>query len=349
MEKVGKLDANDLSEDFIDFTWEIRQYLTTVQRKSDAFDRHCGDREARIKFILKNQEKIFLRLTAHFKAVWQIVKDFDKGYFAVYSAYYQKELGELLLKAEVNKHIHDKPLGYSGDYVTMGHIYQYHDDFLGESSYEMLINHYTCNIPISGSNIKRKRYLKEQILSVLSGVGSPKIVSVGSGPAQELLDLLDEGKLNKRLDFYCVDFEPKALQYVKDEVAKRKPNGFLKLNYVQLDIKSLVKAKNIGEVLKDADFLYASGLFDYLSDRFAGRAVSMFFNLLKENGYMIIVNANIENSEMRAYYELLGTWTFHHRTREEMLEWVTELGDSAKVTFEEVYPPNNYLFMKMGR
>ena len=338
----------ELDGNFVGLTQEMKGCLVGVRKEFIDFDKKNIDRNARISFVLGKKDKILKKLTSYFASIWKIVKVLDKKRYKLYSAYFRRELGGLLLKAEINKYIFDKPLGYSGDYVVMNYIYDYHDDYLGESSYDILINHYTCNIPISNSNIKRNKYFKQQILKALGTIKNPRVVSLGSGPARELIELLDEGAINKPLSFNCVDFEPKALDFVKMEIAKRS-NPFLKMDYLRIDIRDVAKAGRIKEILFDIDLAYASGVVDYLSDRFARRLLQVLYGLLNESGQIIIVNASSENSEMRAYYELLGGWVFHHRTKKQLLEWSADLEGAKKIEFEEPFPPNNYLFLKINR
>lgn len=339
----------ELDDNFVNLTEEIKKYLTDVKAKFDAFDKKNNNRESRISFVLENKDEIFQKLTSHFTSIWQIADNFNKDKYKLHAEYYRRELGELLLRAEINKHILDKPLGYAGDYVTMNYIYDYHDNFLGISSHDILINHYTCNIPISSSNIKRKKYFKHQILKVLDQIERPKIVSLGSGPVRELIELLDEGKINKPLSFHCIDFEPKALSFVKDEMSKRKKNNYLNIDYLKMDIRDIARSERIHKKINNVDFIYASGVFDYLSDRFAKKLTHVLYGLLNDSGYIIIVNASSKNSEMRAYYEMLGGWVFHHRTKKQLLEWTKDMDNLSTAEFEEPFPPNNYLFLKISK
>ena len=349
MGNVGKINTNELNASFVNLTEGIKGYLTSIKAEFDFFDAQNSSRESRTKFVLENKDNIFQKLNSHFASIWKIASNFDKQSYLTHADFYRQALSDLLLKAEINKHIYEKPLGYAGDYITMNNIYNYHNGFLGTSSYDILINYYTCNIPIAISNIKRKDYLKEQILSVLSHFQNPKIASFGSGPARELIELLDENKINKKVKFYCVDFEEKALDFARDELAKRGNNNLLDVAFLKIDIRNLIRSKKIEEKLNNIDLLYASGLFDYLGDRFAEKAVPILFNLLSKSGYMILVNASSENDEMRAYYEMLGTWEFYHRKKDQILAWTRQLSNQNNISFEDVYSPNNYFFMKICR
>lgn len=349
MQPITQENERAISAHFITETQAIKHYVSKERQRFNDLDQETPDRKSRIQFIVQNREEIFQKLDALFHSIWQIVRDFEKKTYNIHAEYFRKELGDLLLKAEINKHIFEKPLGYSGDFIVMNYIYDYHDDYLGESSFEMLINYYTCNIPISSSNIKRKNYFKQQIEKALQAYDSPKIASFGAGSARELMELLDEGKIRKPLSFYCVDFEPKALSCIQEELSRRESSKIINMTFLGLDIRDIVKFQKVKDAMSNIDYLYASGLFDYLSERFAKRLAHYMVDLLGKSGEMTIVNASADNSEMRSYYELLGDWHFHHRTKEQLLEWVKDLDRNSykEIYFDEVSPPNNYLFLKV--
>jgi SAM-dependent methyltransferase len=255
--------------------------------------------------------------------------------------------------AEINRQIFRKPLGYPGDYITMNYIYDYHGNhkYLGKSSYEKIINNYTCNIPFSISNIVRKDFFKKKILEAMDKKQNTKIVSVGSGSMRELLELLKEGRISKNIVFSCLDFEKKALNYIDEELKKieDKKKEFLNIRYLHNNIIDIIRNKSLKEKLADEDLIYVSGVFDYLKDRFASRLIKELYELLNKKGTLIICNASAENFSHRAYYEMLGEWNMFHRTREELLSWTRDISDVAEIKFEQPEGFINYLFLSIKK
>ena len=144
---------------------------------------------------------------------------------------------------EINRHIYRKPLGYAGDFMVMNYIYDYHGKrYLGRNCYEQLINHYTSNIGISRSNIKRKEFFKEKILALLDYADSPRILSIGCGSARELIELIKEGEFVKTAQFTCFDLEEKALQFVRDSIEQieKEKTRYLSMKYVHQNILFLL-------------------------------------------------------------------------------------------------------------
>ncbi|MCM8796246.1 MAG: response regulator [Candidatus Omnitrophica bacterium] len=339
-----------LDEQFILLTKEMEKFLQEVKEDFDEFDRLNKDEQIQIEFIQTTKKEIFAKLDDYFAKTWQIVKDFERDKYIVHQNYYQQKLHPLLEEPiEINRHIYRKPLGYPGDYIMMNYIYDYNGNhnYLGNSSYEKVINNYTCNIPISCSNIKRKEFLKEKIIETLSRKDKVEILSIGSGPARELVELLKEKRINKALSFKCLDFEKRALDYVATEINKieDEKRRFLSIEYICRDITCIIRDKKLKEKLEGQDLIYAFGIFDYLSERMAARLTKELYQLLDKGGRLIICNASLENSSHRAYYELLGEWNMVHRTKEEMLHWTESIEDIRRVRFDEVTDRTNYLFL----
>ncbi|MDD5561720.1 MAG: PilZ domain-containing protein [Candidatus Omnitrophica bacterium] len=342
-----------LDEDFALLLEEIRQNLQKIKKNFDSFDRENNEEEKQVDFIEQNKKDVFEKLDGYFNRVGEIIKDFEKDKYLVHQDYYQQILGHLLLELiEINRHVYQKPLGYSGDYTMMNYIYDYHrNKYLGNSSYEKLINNYTCNIPISCSNIKRKDFLKEEILGALGRNNGARILSVVSGAARELIELLNEKKINKPLIFKCLDPEKMALNYIEGAIKKIEPakKQALSIEYICKNVTSLIRDKEFKETLRDYDLIYAFGIFDYLSDTMASRLTKELFQLLKENGKLIIFNISLEKNNYRSYYELLGEWNMIHRVEEQMLAWTEKIRNKAKVRFEELPGGSNYLCLSITK
>lgn len=342
-----------LDERLVALTKETEFYLQGVMNRFDRFDQTDSSENAQIAFVEKNKKDIFAELDKYFSNTWDIAKDFDKHKYLVHQTHYQRRLLPIFLRTEIDRHIYAKPLGYAGDFITMNYIFNYNGDtkYLGKSSFEKLINNYTCNIPICYSNIQRKDFFKQKILETLKRKDEAKIISIGSGSAQELIELLREEKIKKPLFFKCLDLEKNALGYVKKEIEKidSPKRSFLAIDYLHRDVLAIIKDKELQAELKGQDLIYASGLFDYLRHIMASRLTKELYKLLNAGGELIICNADIDNCSHRAYYELLGGWNLIYKTKDEMLEWTKNIGDSAKINFENVSEKNKYLFLSASK
>jgi len=352
LKKILK-DHESLDKNFVFLLKEIQQFLQDVKGKFDNFDKVNKNQQKQIDFIETNKKEIFTKLDTYFNKVWAIIKDFERDKYIVHQSYYQRVLGYLLLELiETNRHVYQKPLGYPGDFIMMNYIYDYHKgNYLGNSAYEKLINNYTCNIPISCSNIRRKDFLKKIIIEALEKSSDTKILSFACGPARELLELLREGKINKLLVFKCLDPEKKALDYISTEINKIELSKkmMLSIEYLYRDIASIIRDKNLKKSLQGQDLIYAFGIFDYLSEKMASRLTKELYELLQYGGKLVIFNASSKNNSYRAYYELLGEWNMVHRTEEQMLSWTKDIGNTAEIKFEDLFKGNSYLCLSIAK
>ncbi len=351
--KEGLLRYEFLDSNFISLIIETKRFLQDVKAEFDEADKTMSSESQQIGFIEKNKARIFNELNKKFGRIGKLTKELDRKGYDIHQHYFHQMLEPLLGRGiEINDHIYKKPLGYPGDYMVQNYILDYHEGrYLGHTSYQKLINHYTCNIPISKSNVRRKDFFKDRILDILKRNGSARILSVASGPVRELIELIREGRIDRPLMFKCVDFEERTLGYIKGEIDKidEKKRRFLKIDYIRKNIPSLIRDKKLKEELGRHDLVYSSGLFDYLTDGLASRFAQVLYSLLSGEGLLIICNASLEKGSLRAYYELLGNWVFYHRSKEELLEWVKDIKTAQEIKFEQPKGGEGYLYMLLRR
>lgn len=338
---------------FIKLTKDMVDFIKKVRFDFRKFDLSYKKFHQRIDFVRKNKSEIFKQFTEHFDKIWDIVNLMDRNNYFKYRTYYQELLlNKIILNSEINKHIYYKPLGYSGDYQIMNYIYDFHGDenYLGHSSYEMLINNYSCNIDISCSNIRRKNYFKKKISEVITTNNNAKILNVACGPARELIELMEENQELPSFDMVCLDQEKKALDYLQNKLSTLRniKNKSVRIIYENKDIASFFKKELFKKKAANYDLVYASGLFDYLNDRSCKKLVSFFCDLLKSTGEFIVCNADRDNQRQCAYYEFLQEWELLYRTKLDMLNW-SEALQNVDVEFVDFPEKNNYLFLKIKK
>jgi len=339
----------EINKNYIQTAESFASFMESVKNEFDEYDIRHSLKAQRIQFLESRKIEIFMRIQSYLKDLWGILRPLEKSNLNLYTHYLRAIANDLFIHfSEINDHIFKKPLGYPGDFMVMNYIFKYHrDSYLGESSYKMLINHYACNVPIAVSNIRRKEFFKNKILEVVNSKENVKILSIGSGPSRELLELLSEGRLKKNFTFHCLDFEKKALDYVKIEIRKISPEKKLccTVGYINKNLLDLIKKRSFEGLLNDYDFVYCSGVFDYLKDRLAVRLIDILYSLLSRNGTLILCNANHKDSFYRVAYEVMGDWVFYHREKEQLLQWLKNIKDAEEIKFEELSNTSNYLFL----
>jgi hypothetical protein len=333
-------------------TKKTRNLAEEIKLQCDLYDQGHPKDEDRIRFLDSIEQEARARLDTAFAKDWKLYAEIPPEGQRTHQLYFQLMLHDLLEEnIEVNRHIYRKPLGYAGDFIMMNYIYNYHDGaYVGATTFERLVNHYTCSIPISMSNIGRKEFLKQQLLSTIERCEQPRILSVGSGPLRELTELVREEKFSKPIWFSCVDFEQKAIDFAKSEIEALEPakRGLISLEFILGNVVAIIRNKSVREKLKGYDLVYAFGIFDYLSDRLSSALLNQLYQSAREKGRLIVVNASLDASSHRGYYELLGEWNMYHRTESEVLRWFQE--DLRKVARFETFPPcPGYLLLVLDK
>ena len=337
---------NVLDPNFTFLTVKIRDWLVDFKAKCDQFDSmylHDSDRN---QFVEKNKFNLEMTLNAYFKNIWKTAENIIPEDYSIHLRYYQEMLGYYLIDSiEIGRFMCHKPLGYAGDFMIMNYLYDYIDNYLGVSSYEKLNNSYICNTPIAYSVVERKELLKQKILDTLAGKDSAKILSVASGSARELIELAEEGKIDKPLYFDCLDVEPEAFEYIKKSLEKilseNKKN--INIRFIQTNFLDIVKGRDIHDLFKKYDLVYSSGLFDYLSDRMTRKSIFYLFGLLDNDASLIVTNA-IKDDYHRAYYEMLYGWKLIHRSEKEMLDLASEIKEKCFTEIVKLNTEKPFMF-----
>jgi extracellular factor (EF) 3-hydroxypalmitic acid methyl ester biosynthesis protein len=60
------------------------------------------------------------------------------------------------------------------------------------------------------------------------------------------------------------------------------------------------------------DFVYCSGLFDYLSDRICAKLIQLFFSMLRKGGKVLVTNMHSSVKD-NCFMELVTEWHLIYR------------------------------------
>ena len=326
-------------------------YFLDIKKYFDDFDNKEKEESKRINFLLSKKKDIFQKFDLFFCELWKMVNGVDPKIYKAYQKYAMDRMHPYIVEdIEVNRHIRSKPFGYGGDFITMNYIYDYYsNNYLGRTTYQKLINHYTCTRDVAYSNIVRKDYIKSKITEVVNICsGDCRILSIGSGSARELIELLKEKKINQKVKFYCLDFEAQAIEYIKNDLSKVSyDKSKVVIDFIKTDLINLVKNNNKKFDLSSMNLIYISGVFDYLSERLCTRITSRVFSWLNAKGVLIIANMSLENAQHRGYYEFLGDWVMIHRKKKELINWLKSIREKSDYELFNIPHCESYHFVKI--
>jgi extracellular factor (EF) 3-hydroxypalmitic acid methyl ester biosynthesis protein len=241
--------------------------------------------------------------------------------------YAARQLGEFLMLAPSMARARHKPLGYAGDFEVMRHMYERHFD--GTSLFSRALNLAFTHTRAGHAVRARKDLLKQELqrqISLSAGKDAVRVLAIAAGPAQELFEVLQEVEsIPARLEVVLLDQERQALSYaygrLKRLVDGRWP-GKVQIQFRYDTIRKLLTDRSCLEGLGEFDFVYASGLFDYLGKASAVRLTGHLYRHVRGGGNLYIGNMSPSNPT-KWLMEHHADWHLIYRTPQEMVEFAT--------------------------
>jgi len=234
-----------------------------------------------------------------------------------------------LLEDPFVRHSAERPRGYPGDAELLDYIYESGNILpalqqasdLGRRLYD-----YTHTAPAPAAVRGRLELAIAEIERLAAGGGRPHILSVACGHLREAprLASLRDGRLGR---FVALDQDPLSLALVRRDWADRG---------VEVREGSALGLIRTGrEDFGRFDFIYALGLYDYLSDEAGRRLLAAAVDMLNPGGRVWIANFT-ENLWSSGYMEAVMDWWLVYRS-EAQLASMAEYVDPAKVASQRVF------------
>jgi hypothetical protein len=218
--------------------------------------------------------------------------------------------GPLLRCGDLQWHARSKPLGYAGDFRMLDKILRHAQS---PSAWGGAFDRFFQYQAAPQAVRNRTAWVAQRIVACARKCGpAARIVSVGSGPAHDILtSSLQLQRLGEPLpQFTLLDMDPYALEFVQSRLGPLLPAENLRLhraNLVKLDQKPATR-----DALQGADFIFCTGLLDYLEDAAASRLIEILWGSLNSGGELLIFNFSPHNAS-RSYMEWIGNWYLLHR------------------------------------
>lgn len=257
----------------------------------------------------------------------------------------------LLLECPMVRRSYTKPLGYPGDYQVMQFYYE--NSFEGGSVFARVFHKYFVEHPLSAGVRTRKDTVVELTLAELErvrevrGAESPlRVLSLGCGPGTEVRDFVARhAPWDGPIRWTLVDQDEEALSVayraVQGEIARRRA-----------DARAVCLNVAFSQILADPaaiaaagrqDFIFSTGLFDYLSETRACELVRGLAGMLAPGGLLAVGNALGPNEHFWSP-EFVLDWTLLYRTRDEMRRLAADVAGAAQVDVIEE-PGRAYWFL----
>jgi hypothetical protein len=235
-----------------------------------------------------------------------------------------------------------KPRGYAGDAVLIDYIYSEtygHDRPDAVSSLGERIFRFNCNTPACAAVRTRRDLVAAIIDQVCALHDRPHILSVACGHLREatLCRSVTAGRTGR---FLALDQDELSLKIISDEMS----------GHGVTPVCGSIKAVFRGEIAREKfDFIYSTGLYDYLDDRLATKLTTRLFGMLNPGGRLLVANF-LPDIWGAAYMETFMDWRLIYRTADRMVALTAEIDATevaARTTFVE--KNKNIVFLNVVR
>jgi extracellular factor (EF) 3-hydroxypalmitic acid methyl ester biosynthesis protein len=340
---------------FKEFTANLTYDLTVYKNLFDHLDSKYQEepetiRDSVQKAVIKTEgQKFKLFLDANLNELELLVADFNQGEHQRHGYYFRKQVWNFILCSTFMTRTNLKPRGYSGDSEMMRMVY--FNNYQGNSTFEKLMHKYPLEQPGAQSVRNRRKIILEALnkfknMIHISPQRKIKILSVASGPAIEIEDILAFPENFDKYHFTLLDQDRLALNEAADLIhgIEKKSDAKVQVDYVAASVRSMIANKRFKRELGTFHFIYSMGLFDYLTQRVGNAVLKSLYQLLKPGGKIIIGNFH-ESNQSRCFLDYWLDWHLIHRTEAEFLDLLKDISAvETSVFFENT---GNQMFLQI--
>jgi SAM-dependent methyltransferase len=213
-----------------------------------------------------------------------------------------------------------KPRGYAGDAQLLDFVYGREEGWpppdttsdLGRAIFDFTTASFACEAVRA-----RRGFIADMLDHLAEEVAKPHILALAAGHLREALlcSAIKRRKLGRYVSF---DSDAESLAEVANAYG---PFG---VETVTGTIRQLLTQRNS---LGEFDFVYATGLFDYLPLAAAQRLTRTMFQMLRPRGRLLVANFLPGILDV-GYMESFMAWKLIYRTRQEMVLLAEEVPQS---------------------
>ena len=299
------------------FLMDLRRWVEHVElglRSAPASERGPRENEA----IEKLRASVVSMLDHLFSKFEEAASALDSESQPRHRSYAQRLLHPIVLCAPFADRTYQKPLGYAGDYEMVNMILR--DPKEGASLFAKLLNVWLLAQKSAAAHRHRLEFLRgrltQEALRALRQRQPLRILNLGCGPAGEVQKFLAEGSLADHARFALLDFNDETIQYTARVLGEicRQHGRRTRVEVLKKSVQQVLKEST--RRLKGAeagyDFVYCSGLFDYLSDRTCKQLMNLFWSWTRPGGLVLATNVT-PHSPNRRSLDLLLDWHLIYR------------------------------------
>ncbi len=234
--------------------------------------------------------------------------------------YTELQLTPLLRPSPFLWRCYEKPLGYPGDYVAMGWMYERPRQ--APTIFGRLLDELGYDERLAATVPDRKRLLTSALAGLVAespGSHRLRVLNLGAGPAGEVEDFLVQAETLRPMTIVLVDQDEDALALAHDRLgqAALRHGDAIEIECRYLSFRQLFSRPDLMQEVGELDLLYSAGLFDYLPDAIAIDLVRSCARLLAPGGRLAVGNA-ARDHDVRFVPEFLLDWHMIYRAEADM-------------------------------
>lgn len=218
------------------------------------------------------------------------------------------ELARLIQQDPFTLHSVRKPRGYAGDAALLDYIYGHRAAPASEVG--KTIFDFTTNTSTSRAVRTRAHMIAGIVDRTAERRSAPRVLSIACGHLREadMSAAVREGRVGEYVAF---DQDDESLALVRQRL------GHKRVRTVQGSVADLLMGRH--KDLAGFDFVYAAGLYDYLSQRLASRMTTWMFNATRPGGMTLLTNY-LRGIDGAGYMEAFMEWELIFRSPEELAD-----------------------------
>jgi extracellular factor (EF) 3-hydroxypalmitic acid methyl ester biosynthesis protein len=226
-------------------------------------------------------------------------------------------ISRLIWQDPLTDHSYRRPRGYPCDASLLDYIYGVRPAPADTSSLGASILRVNLDRQFAASCRARLNVIAKTIDAVAEARPNPRILSIACGHLRETR--LSQAVLGGRIgEFLALDQDEESLT----EVRRTYPGKGLQT--IKQSVRSIVAETARFDNL---DLVYATGLYDYLSDRLASRLTRLMFDMLAPGGRLLVANFGPCPNDIGYMESFLG-WKLIYRNVEQMIACGGEISSS---------------------
>ncbi|KQO77660.1 class I SAM-dependent methyltransferase [Rhizobium sp. Leaf262] len=309
--------------------------------RNDNFEEHFSSGKADVALILSVAIQQFENGRPPQQIIHQVAGRLHK-IREKYDSGVWKELIPLIQSHEVSEYFledpftywsHEKPRGYSGDAQLLDFIYghpsvQHRIDTaspIGAALYE-----YTKDASSSVAVRERRDILTRHVDDIAGKVGSEtEILTIAAGHLREANGsvALGNGGIKR---WVALDQDPLSIGAITRDF------GHTCIEAIDGSVRGLLSGR---QQLGLFDFVYAAGLYDYLTDKVSIKLTQRCLDMLKPGGTFLFANFS-QDIGVDGYMESFMNWALLLRTEQDMWNIINSSADPLMIEAEVFFGEN---------